>query len=89
MLDIAEIIIGIVGAVLVMVFGGRGLIDIARERRGRKRQTQRSTTIIDQTEITTSVKEPTFTGPNGLHGNGRFPPGTGASKAFRVMATIV
>ena len=46
MLELVGIIIGIITAVFVVIFGGRGLIDIARERRGRKRQTSLSATTI-------------------------------------------
>ncbi len=38
MLEIAGIVIGIIAAAFVMIFGGRGLIDIVHDRKERKRQ---------------------------------------------------
>ncbi len=49
MLEIVGIIIGIIVGVFILIFGGRGLIDLARERRERKRQTSlRATTILQE-----------------------------------------
>lgn len=64
MLEIVGVIIGIIVGVFILIFGGRGLIDLARVWRERKRQTSlRTTTIVDQTETISSVKEPRLAGP--------------------------
>jgi hypothetical protein len=72
MLEIAGIIIGIIVGIFVLIFGGRGLIDIARERRERKGQTSLNTTAIagrtetttvDTTESTSTVHVSRSVGP--------------------------
>jgi predicted ATPase len=72
MLEIAGIIIGIIVGIFVLIFGGRGLIDIARERRERKEQTALNTTAIvggtetttvDTTYSTSTVNVPRSVGP--------------------------
>ncbi len=63
MLETVGIIIGIIVGVFILIFGGRGLIDLARERRERKRQASLGTaTIVGQTETIFSVKEPRLAG---------------------------
>jgi hypothetical protein len=63
MLETVGIIIGIIVGVFILIFGGRGLIDLARERRERKRQTSLgTTTIVDQVETIAGVKKPTPVG---------------------------
>ena len=48
MLETVGVIFGIIVGVFVLIFGGRGLIDISRERRGRKKYTaDGATTIVE------------------------------------------
>ncbi len=51
MLETIGIKIGIIVGVFVLIFGGKGLTDLARERRERKRQTSLSTTTILQERV--------------------------------------
>jgi len=60
MLEIVGIIIGIVVAVFVLIFGGRGLIDLARERRERKRQASLSKTTIIQERVNNLPDKPSI-----------------------------
>ena len=63
MLEIAGIIIGIIVGIFVLIFGGRGLLDVARERRERKRQIpDNATAVVGQSESISRIKEPGFTG---------------------------
>ena len=60
MLETIGIILGIIVGVFVLLFGGKGLIDLARERRERKRQTSLSTTTILQERVDNLPDKPSI-----------------------------
>ena len=60
MLETIGIILGIIVGVFVLLFGGKGLIDLARERRERKRQISLSTTTILQERVDNLPDKPSI-----------------------------
>ncbi len=60
MLETIGIILGIIVGVFVLIFGGKGLIDLARDRRERKRQTSFSTTTILQERVDNLPDKPSI-----------------------------